>query len=328
LELSGNDPVQYGPKRRTGLSLRGSFAGLVELLAAQGGGEVAEQTSSDDMSALAEAIRKSPDARKAVEQEIRKRLASAPTASGNEQALPAPAALMPSSLGTDVGRFRAAARRNRYEEDQMRLVLATVLTTNSNAIDVGAHGGTVLQDLVRFAPQGRHVAYEPLPVHAGRLARLFPTVDVRQVALSDKEGEASFVHVTTLSPWSGLRRRPYPSAVGEGDLEQITVRVERLDDSLPAGYVPSLIKVDVEGAEEWVLRGALNTLRAHRPVVVFEHSVSGCWSYGTTSASLYRLLSDEAGFRIFDLAGDGPYTLSEFEESQRQLRWVNYLGRP
>lgn len=138
----------------------------------------------------------------------------------------------------------------------------------------------------------------------------------------------SFVHVTSLSPWSGLRRRPYPATVREDDIEEITVRVEPLDQSLPEGYVPELIKIDVEGGEEWVLRGALNVLMTHGPTVIFEHSVSACENFGTTCASLYKLICEEAGFRIFDLAGDGPYTLPEFEESQRQLRCINYLAKP
>lgn len=231
-------------------------------------------------------------------------------------------------LGTDTSRFQTTVRRNRFEEDQMRLVLASVLGSNGNAVDIGAHGGTVLREIMRCAPHGSHMAYEPLPDHAARLARLFPAVDVRQVALANEEGEMSFVHVTSLSPWSGLRRRPYPATVQEEDLEEITVRVEPLDKSLPEGYVPRLIKVDVEGGEEWVLRGALGVLVTHRPTVIFEHSVTACEGFGTTSASLYNLICEEAGFHIFDLAGDGPYTLPEFEESQRQLRCVNYLAQP
>ena len=231
-------------------------------------------------------------------------------------------------FGTDKSRFLTTVRRNHFEEDQMRLVLASVLNSDSNAVDIGAHGGSVLSEILRCAPQGSHVAYEPLPDHAKRLTRLFPDVDVREVALSHEEGQTSFVHVKTLSPWSGLLRRPYPPDVKDEDLEEITVRVERLDQSLPEGFVPRLIKVDVEGAEEWVLRGALQVLRTHGPTVIFEHSVMACKAFETTTSSLYQVICEEAGFRIFDLAGDGPYSLPEFEESQRQLRSINYLAQP
>jgi hypothetical protein len=48
--------------------------------------------------------------------------------------------VVPSNLGTDTSRFQATVRRNRFEDDQVRLVLASVLTSDSNAIDIRAHG--------------------------------------------------------------------------------------------------------------------------------------------------------------------------------------------
>jgi hypothetical protein len=51
-------------------------------------------------------------------------------------------------------------------------------------------------------------------------------------------------------------------------------------------------------------------LSTHRPTVIFEHSISACGDFGTTSASLYSLICEEAGYRVFDLAGDGGRTRS------------------
>jgi hypothetical protein len=63
-------------------------------------------------------------------------------------------------------------------------------------------------------------------------------------------------------------------------------------------------------------------------VLIFEHIFKTAAVYGTTSISLHRLLCEELGYGIFDLAGDGPYSVEEFEESQAQLRWINYLACP
>lgn len=283
----------------------------------------------EDLRTFEQDVRKDPDDLEALKDAIRKGVSRESIRVRQDSSrTPIPPGTAPSVLGTDVSRFHLTTRRNRYEEEQMRLVLAMALAPDSNAIDVGAHGGTVLREILRLAPQGSHLAFEPLPAEAQRLVKLFPEVDVRQVALADSEGETTFVHVTSLTSWSGLRQRDYPSSVTDDDLAEMRVRVERLDQSLPQGYVPELIKVDVEGAEEWVLRGALATLQNHRPVVIFEHSMSASAIYGTTSSSLHHLLCQEAGLRIFDLAGDGPYTVDEFEESQFQLRWVNYIARP
>jgi FkbM family methyltransferase len=197
----------------------------------------------------------------------------------------------------------------RSGEDSLRLLLAYVLAEDSDCIDVGAHQGDVLADMVRLAPRGRHLAYEPLPHLAGTLAERFPDVDVRNAALSDAAGETSFVHVVSNPAYSGLRERSYP---GHEKLETITVRTERLDDVLPEGMAPAFLKVDVEGAELQVFRGAQETLARFRPVVFFEHGKGAADHYGTRSGDLHDLLSG-AGLRVFDEHGGGPYTRDGFE---------------
>ncbi len=70
--------------------------------------------------------------------------------------------------------------------------------------------------------------------------------------------------------------------------------------------------VDKEGAELAVLRGAADTLRRHRPVVVFEHGAGAAEHYEGDSGDLHDLLAIHAGLRIFDLAGKGPLDRATF----------------
>src|SRR4051794_584673 len=70
------------------------------------------------------------------------------------------------------------SRRDRRDMRSLRLLMALTLAEDASCIDVGANLGTVLGDMVRFAPRGRHVAYEPLPELAAQLASEFPQVDV------------------------------------------------------------------------------------------------------------------------------------------------------
>jgi FkbM family methyltransferase len=215
-----------------------------------------------------------------------------------------------------------ALRRDLREHDALRLLFAVVLRPDAHVIDVGANRGSVLAELVRLTPEGRWLAFEPIPALNGELRAAFPNVDVRDVALSDAAGEASFQHVVSADGYSGLRRRSYPGSV---DVQEITVRTARLDEELPADFAPALIKVDVEGGELQVLRGAQHTLTAHRPVVVFEHGQGAAEHYGTRSGDVWDVL-DEAGLRIFDLAGTGPYPRAEFEAAFTQPIW-NWVAR-
>jgi FkbM family methyltransferase len=211
--------------------------------------------------------------------------------------------------------------------DNRRLVelLEELLEPGSDCLDVGAHEGVLLREMVRLAPSGRHVAWEPLPAFAGRLRERFPSVEVREAALSDAAGERAFAHVLGDPGWSGFVARPTP---GGGPVETITVRCERLDDALPEGVQPEFMKIDVEGAEEQVFRGAAGTLRRYRPTVVFEHGAGSADHYGTTPARLHRLVAEELGYRIFGLDGDGPYGADRFAEIFARGERVNFLARP
>lgn len=222
--------------------------------------------------------------------------------------------------------FDPVDRRERRDEHAMRIALATALRGDSNAIDVGANHGATLDLIVGLAPAGHHIAYEPLPELHAALAERFPAVDVRRSALSDESGTAEFAHVVEAPAYSGLReRRDLPAEFADA-VERIEVRVERLDDDLPDGYLPALIKIDVEGAELHALRGAAATIERARPYVLFEHGLGGADLYGSRPGELHDLLTG-AGLRIFDLDGEGPYTRDRFEAVFAEPIW-NFLAVP
>jgi FkbM family methyltransferase len=215
--------------------------------------------------------------------------------------------------------------RDRADHEHLRGVLAAILDPDSNCVDVGAHEGAVLEDIVRLAPRGHHIAYEPLTEFARRLAERFPRVEVRARALADHAGQAAFAHVLTRPGWSGLLTK---SNSGAEQVESITVPVEKLDDALPPSFIPRFIKIDVEGAEEQVFRGALETIRRHRPVIAFEHGVGAADRYGTKPDTIHDMLTDDCGLTIFDFIGHGPYTRKQFGHAFHYGERVNFLARP
>lgn len=219
---------------------------------------------------------------------------------------------------------RASTRRNLRDEEHLRLLLRFALSERANCIDVGANVGHILAQMVAAAPRGRHIAYEPLPELCGDLRRRFPSVDVRQVAASDRRGRASFQHVRSRPAYSGLRRRDYP---GNEEIHEIEVDIEDIDSSLPDGYIPSLIKIDVEGGERQVLEGAIKTIARHRPIVVFEHGKAGARYYDTDPGEVFDLLAGRANLRVFDLDGTGPYDRRGFEAVCDRGTHFNFVAR-
>jgi len=221
----------------------------------------------------------------------------------------------------------AAVRRDIADFANMRRLLAFSLTPDANCIDVGAHRGAVLAEMQRVAPIGRHIAFEPLPHLCEPLRTMFPAVEIHESALSNRSGTADFAYVHGVSEgWSGLLFRPLPTGE-DAKVEQITVRLEVLDEIVDPDYAPAVIKIDVEGAEQQVLEGALATLRRHRPIVIFEHGSGSAETYGTSPEDIYALLNGEAGLRVFDLDGTGPYTLEALQRVFYAGERVNFVAR-
>lgn len=219
-------------------------------------------------------------------------------------------------------------RNSRYDAQTVE-VMRRVLGPADNGIDVGAHVGDVLRHMVELAPEGRHLAFEPLPHLAEGLREAFPSVTVHQVALSDADGQATFHHVTTNPAYSGLllRRLDRP----DEQVETIDVPVRVLDDLVDASTPVRFLKVDVEGAELGVLRGARQLLARDRPYVVFEHGLGAADVYGTSPTDVLDVLSgaDLQVFLLQDwLAGVGPLDTDRFVQQFETNENYYFLAAP
>ena len=136
-----------------------------------------------------------------------------------------------------------------------------VLQPGDTALDVGANVGAYALLFAQWvSPGGRVLAFEPAPETHEALTRhaalngVADVVDARRVALSDGAGTAAFAAEGV----SGANRLRGAGEAGGG----MAVPTISLDELCAAeGISPRLVKVDVEGAELAVLRGARETIR-------------------------------------------------------------------
>ena len=188
--------------------------------------------------------------------------------------------------------------KNQRYDFETKKVMQRVLKSDSNCVDVGCHEGDVLKLMLQYAPQGKHFAFEPLPEFYTLLnSRFRGKAEIHNLALSDKEGEAQFQFVVNNPAYSGFRQRTYRSA--DEEVKEISVKKERLDSVVPKGVKIDFIKIDVEGAELEVLKGASEIIRRDKPVIVFEHGKGASDHYGTTPEMIFKLLSEEYGMKIY-----------------------------
>lgn len=209
-------------------------------------------------------------------------------------------------------------RRNAVDDSHLALALAFALPADAVCVDVGANLGTILEQFVWLAPEGHHYAFEPLPELAADLHRRFPDVDVHEAVLAAEPGTATFYRALEAHTRSTLER----GALRGQDAEEMRVAVEVLDEVVPDDVRVGFLKIDVEGAELNVLRGAARVLSRDQPIVALEHG-----GPSEHSREIHRLLS-AAGLRIFDMDGGGPHDESAFLaalSARRRRRW-NWLA--
>ena len=232
-------------------------------------------------------------------------------------------------------------QRSPIEEASRRYDILTVeamrrvLRQDSNCIDIGAATGEILRYIEVLAPHGSHHAFEPIPFQASELRVQFPTVEIHELALSDEIGEVDFFVVKDDPRISALRDPQEirglvgdtPRSDWDGRIETISVTARRLDDVLDPDQTIDLIKMDVEGAEVAVFRGALRTLAEWSPIVIFEYSGADVEKlYGATD--LLGTLN-EVGFCVSCLEGwlahDPPLEASEFPNMDRTSGLWNWM---
>jgi FkbM family methyltransferase len=142
-------------------------------------------------------------------------------------------------------------------EPELALALQQVVEPGMTCFDCGANAGYFTLLLSKLTgPTGRVYAFEPVPVNVNHIRRhlelnAIKNVTLLEYALADTNGMVNF---------SGGGAQGQISVDGD-----ISVSCRTIDSAgLPP---PHVMKIDVEGAEVALVRGARRTLQAYRPRV-------------------------------------------------------------
>lgn len=145
-----------------------------------------------------------------------------------------------------------------------RKLIRGLCPANGCFLDVGAHIGSVFSAVHRANATIRIVAVEADPAKAAFLRLKHPFAEILECAVGEAEGTADFFVYDAQSGYNSLTKQQ-----GTAGARKITVAVRRLDDIFAGGPI-DLVKIDVEGAELGVLRGADALVARTRPLIMFE----------------------------------------------------------
>jgi FkbM family methyltransferase len=203
-------------------------------------------------------------------------------------------------------------------EPQARSI-RTLAPARGTALDIGANHGVYSYFMVRHFD--RVVAFEPQPACVQTLRSWAKgRVEIRQVALSDREGYGQLaIPVKAGVPLTGYARLDAP--VGDTS-SQLPVSVERLDDQGIDNV--RFVKIDVEGHELEVLRGGDVLLRRDHPILLVEIEQRHLGP-GHTITEVVTHLADR-GYDCFFRVADAWTEFGEFSLESHQD--VDQVGKP
>jgi len=149
-------------------------------------------------------------------------------------------------------------------------IFTNFIKVGMTVVDIGVNKGYFSLLAAKLMHDcGRVLSFEPNPdncywIRRSIEANNYKAVKLFELALSDKEGEATF-YPGKRSGWGSLYFYPVKA---EPDQKPITVKTATLDDILSRQDINGvdLIKIDVEGAELLVLKGAEETLKKAKNV--------------------------------------------------------------
>jgi FkbM family methyltransferase len=175
-----------------------------------------------------------------------------------------------------------------FEPDIVELVKQH-LDPQKDVIDVGANVGfyTVLFSKI-LNEDNKVLAIEPTPLVLGYLRRNIErngctkSVLIFEGIATNSKGDYRLNTIVGMEEFSSIGKIVH-SYVAEKKSVPLAVKGDTIDNLVyNLGLRPGFIKVDVEGAEYWVLTGAVSTIKEYRPIIVFELSENLLASCGTT----------------------------------------------
>ncbi|MFW6313060.1 MAG: FkbM family methyltransferase [Spirochaetota bacterium] len=192
--------------------------------------------------------------------------------------------------------------------------------------DIGANDGVFS---LGYAAASRVVhAFEPSEQACSRLveralARKIDNIVAHRVALSDSNGTMR-LHRFSDDTFNSL----YPRAEDQlahyslqaGEAEEVTV--VRLDDLVSTEHLPppDVVKIDIEGAELFALRGAQHTIRSAMPVILVEYSVDNTANAGYDRREIATLLRGW-GYDVRGLLRNRDTALHSGESLEQRSIW-------
>ncbi|CAD5926169.1 UDP-N-acetylglucosamine--peptide N-acetylglucosaminyltransferase 110 kDa subunit [Planktothrix agardhii] len=211
-------------------------------------------------------------------------------------------------------------------EKVLELGYRLFLSSNSTVIDIGGHAGRHSDIFINQIGAKQVYIFEPIPSKYEHLVNRYssnPNVTVKQVALSSSVGKSEFLINHGAPEESGLKERIYNNPELK-NLEKIVVATDTLDNLFIDSPGVEYIKIDTEGGEIDILKGAVSLLHKFRPFISVEYGKPSYTAYGHNQDTLFLYCQKQA-YVITDLFGNPIESIDIWRECVDSFYWDYYL---
>lgn len=218
-------------------------------------------------------------------------------------------------------------------EMAVRAAYEAILGPGDVAVDVGAHTGKHTIPLGRaVSPSGRVYAFEPIAEKYVRLIEnIISTKDIHvygfNACVGESSGVTTFVYLPEDPGKSSTNIRTKFLTDSRIMKSERCSAVLTLDECLAKENGVRFIKIDVEGSELSVLKGARQTIERCRPIVHVEVGVSPLSAHGVTPLSIYRLFASMS-YGMIDIIGTTLTSEEMFMSSVEAGSVYDYFAYP
>ncbi len=171
------------------------------------------------------------------------------------------------SMPDDKGVFTGT-----YEQKFAERMAATV-PQDGVVYDIGAWHGFFSGVFIANGAKQVHV-FEPLPDNAARIEKMITLnpgkkIILHPIAIADRDTDMELL-IMPASSMAKLEASPFQNTLVPNN--RLRVQVRSIDSLIASGEIepPTMMKIDVEGAELHVLQGATETLKSFRPLIFAE----------------------------------------------------------